>query len=480
MMKISFLFILISGIAFAQLQDTVTVIVTKKTANNDTKIFQDALNRKEGKALKILVKKGLYNVDSNLSTSRAHTSIVFEKGAVIYFSSNTNSGFAVLHDNFSLYQAYIKGNGISAKDFYTGYGVLLNGVTGCVIKKSTFENISGNNILFYPKSTVIGCSNNKIIENTFIKPVFDLGNNGDESAIMLGYSGEGYKHNNNIIKDNVIDCNYTLKIGLGMISHGKNNLFENNKISNCRNYGIILYESKDKDSTLSDNILRLNTIHNIGEVSPKKTVKGMGIYLMKSSKSKVIENKIYNTLINSDKSETLGAGAISVSVSPNTLVDGNLIDGSYMYGIVSDYSFGSDFTNNTVKNVRRSGAYFINMSDVTISNNRFENIGEVVLKGYFENTSLEYIKNQMKTDTYKNRDTGNGFKINNNRFYTDKDILYFVGTDPDSQSRYSGNKVKNNIVENNFIYGNPKTQENLIFFRKEAQGTNIIKNNQSR
>lgn len=479
-MKIIFLFLFISITTFAQVQDTITVTISKRDTKNDTKIFQDALNKKEGKALKILVKKGLYNVDSNLSTSRSNTSIVFEKGAAIYFSSNISSGFAILHDNFSLYQAYIKGNGVSAKDFYTGYGVLLNGVSGCIIKESTFENISGNNILFYPKSNVIGCSNNKIIGNIFIKPVFDLGSNGDESAIMLGYSGEGYKHNDNIVKDNVIDCDYKLKIGLGMISHGKNNLFENNKINNCRNYGIVVYESKDKDSTLSNNIVKLNTIHNIGEVSPKKTVKGMGIYLMKSYNSKVIGNKIYNTLINSDKSETLGAGAISISGSPNTIVDSNLIDGSYMYGIVSDYSFGSDFSNNTIKNIRRSGAYFINMSDITISNNKFENIGEVVLKGYFENTSLEYIKNQMRTETYKNRDTGNGFKIKDNQFYTDKDILYFVGTDPDIKSKYLGNKIKNNIVENNFIYGNSKTQDNLIFFRKEIEGTNIIKNNQNK
>ncbi|HXH99846.1 MAG TPA: right-handed parallel beta-helix repeat-containing protein [Sphingobacteriaceae bacterium] len=473
---ITLLFILIFSLANAQ--ETFNITIAKSSAKDDTKVFQTALNEKRGSALKITVRKGVYKLNGGLSTARANTSITFEKGAVIYFSSNISAGISVQHNGFSLENAHIKGNSVSAKDFYTGYGVLLNGVSGCVIKNSAFEGISGNNILFYPKSNTIGCSDNLILNNSFIKPAFDLGGSGDESAIMLGYSGEGYQHNNNVIKGNVIDGGFKLKIGIGMISHGQNNLFENNTVNNCRHYGIMIYESKDKDTTLYNNIIKDNTIRNIGEVGSKKTVKGMGIYLMKSSNSSVKGNRVYNTLINSDETETLGAGAISISLSPDTRIDSNFIDGSYMYGIVSDYSFGSKFSDNVIQNTRKSGAYFINMNNVVVSGNTFRNIGAVAIKGYFENTSLPYIQEQMRIDTYKNINTGNNFRITRNKFYTDKEILYFTGTEKDKRGHYE-NKIRNNTVGKNKIFGNTKKLEELINFRQEVAGSNRIYDNTS-
>lgn len=457
-------------------QETIIVTISKGVSINDTQLFHQALNEKTGIFLKIKVKKGFYTVNSSLSTSRPNTSIVFEKGAILYFSSNKSSGFSVQHDNYELSGAYIKGNGVSALDYYTGFGVLLNGASGCVIKNSTFESISGNNILFYPRSNIIGCNDNLVLNNLFIKPAFDMGGIGDEAAIMLGYSGEGYSHNNNIIKDNTIDGNYKLKIGAGIIAHGKNNSFINNKISNFRHYGIIMYESKDKDSTLNNNLIKNNVIRNIGEVNPKKTVKGMGIYLMKCSSSIVTGNSIYNTLRNSDETETLGAGAISISLSSNTEVSENLIDGSYMYGIVSDYSFGSRFIKNIIQNTRKSGAYFMNMNDIIVSGNTFRNIGAVIIRGYFENTALPYIKEQMSTEKYKNLNTGNNFRIVKNKFFTDKNVLYFIGTPGDKDGKFI-NKIQNNLVQNNYIFGNSKKQEELIYFRQEVSGSNNISDN---
>jgi hypothetical protein len=476
MLKIILMFIYVTVFSFVQAQENIKVTITKGILEDDSKIFKEALNKKGGDALKITVKKGHYIVTSSLWTSRPNTSIIFEKGAVIYFSSNTSSGFTVQHDNFLLDGAHINGNGVSAKDYYTGFGVLLNGASRCVIKNSTFESISGNNILFYPRSNVIGCNNNLVLNNLFISPAFDMGGIGDEAAIMLGYSGEGYTHNNNIIKDNTIDGNYKLKIGAGIIAHGKNNSFINNKIINCRHYGIIMYESKDKDTTLYNNLIKNNIICNIGEVNPKKTVKGMGIYLMKCSTSIVTGNRVYNTLRNSDETETLGAGAISISLSPNTIVSNNFVDGSYMYGLVSDYSFGSKFIKNTVQNTRKSGAYFMNMNDILVTGNTFKNIGAVVLRGYFEDTSLPYIKEQMSINKYKNINTGNNFRIVNNKFFTDKDVLYFIGTPGDKDGKFI-NKIRNNLVENNQIIGNPKKQEELIHFRQEVSGSNNIRNN---
>ena len=218
---------------------------------------------------------------------------------------------------------------------------------------------------------------------------------------------------------------------------------------------------------------------NVGEVGTRTTVKGMGIYLMKSKNSRVFGNVVLNKLRNSDQTETLGSGAISISISTNTLVENNTIDGSYMYGLVSDYSFGSFFRNNTISNTRKSGAYFINMNNAEVSGNIFKNIGATAIKGYFETTKLPYILNSrhtLNTDTYKNIDTGNNFKIIGNKFYTNKDVLYFEGT-PVGKTRPYGNKIKNNIIENNEVIGATKKQENLFHFRQEVSGSNKIRNN---
>lgn len=458
---------------FSQVNDSVYVTLNSSNSKNHTEIFQHALNKKEGKVLKILVKKGNYFVDNSLVTARSNTSIIFEKGAVLNFTSNISSGFIVQNDFFTLKNAYIKGNRKSAMDFYSGYAVLLSGVEHCNIFNNTFDGISGNNLVFYPNAQNRGSSFNHINSNTFLNPVFKISETGDESLIMMGYSGYNYMHNNNIIQNNILDGANIIKLGIGFIGHGDNNVFKKNKISNCLGYGIVSYESQVVGNTMKNNQIIENEIRNIGQVEDKKTVKGMGIYLMTSINALISGNKIYNTLRNSDRTETLGAGAISVSLSPNVVVEKNFIDGSEMYGIVSDYSFGSKFLYNFVQNTSKSGALFLNMNDVTISGNTFKNIGEVVLKGRFENTSLPYIKEQLRGDTYKNIDTGNNFIITNNKFYSDKEILYFVGSEADPSRNNPGNLIKNNVVKNNQIFGNSKKQEELINFRK----ANNFKNN---
>ncbi|AZA51873.1 right-handed parallel beta-helix repeat-containing protein [Chryseobacterium sp. G0201] len=474
---IIFLIFIFSNYLFGQSRDTVVVKITKSKANDDTNIFQDAMNNNTGKFLKIIVKKGDYFISNALTTKRSHTSVVFDKGSIVNFTNNRNTGFFVRHDNFTLQNAYIKGNGKSAADFYSGYGILLSGVSNANILNNTFDAISGNGILFMPASSNKGCSNNIVRNNKFINHVFNISKNGDESAIMLGYSGKNYMHDNNVIENNTISGNDVLKVGIGFISHGNNNIIRNNKISNCIAYGIITYESDIDGTTMNNTQIIGNEIRNIGEVGNNVTVKGMGIYLMTSNNARISDNKLYNTLRNSDKSETLSPGAISVSLSPGATVSNNYIDSSGMYGIISDYSFGSKFINNTVQNVKKSGAYFINMNDVLISDNTFRNIGEVVIKGYFENTSLQYIKDQLRGDKYKNIDTGNNFTVSNNKFYSDKDILYFVATDKDLSRKYVGNKLKNNTVQNNEIIGNSKTPNQLIHFKQEIPAINIIQKN---
>ena len=123
----------------------------------------------------------------------------------------------------------------------------------------------------------------------------------------------------------------------------------------------------------------------------KRTKKGMGIYLMKSQNSFVLNNKIYNVLRNSDQSETLGAGSISLNGAINTIVQGNEIDKSFMYGIVNAYAFNSSIEHNIIRNVRKSAIYLINVNDIEISDNTIDSNNDVMIKGFFENTSTEYI-----------------------------------------------------------------------------------------
>ena len=103
------LILLLISIFIAGAQDTTRVIITIGTTKYVMKTFQAALNEKRGDALSITVRKGVYNLSGGISTTRANTSVIFEKGAVIYFSSNVSAGVSVQHSGFSLENANIKG-----------------------------------------------------------------------------------------------------------------------------------------------------------------------------------------------------------------------------------------------------------------------------------------------------------------------------------------------------------------------------------
>lgn len=476
-MRYKFLFFLFCGILIpAQKLVGDTLFISVSPMGDAANLLQQALNNRTGRVLKISVKKGTYNFSKNLATARPNTIIDCEPGVIFRFSSELSSGIAVTHDGFTIKNAEISGNGKSAKDFYSGYGILLNAASNCKILYCKFQNISGNAILLYPSGDK-GCSNNVISSNAISKPTFNISKAGDESAIMLGYSGKGYMHNNNLIEKNTVDGGNILKIGIGFIGHGNNNIFKDNLVSNCLAYGIVNYESAVNGNAMVGNKILDNIISNIGEIYSNTTTKGMGIYLMTSKSGIVSGNKVSNVLRNSNQTETLAAGAISVSLSPDVVVDGNFIDGSFMYGIVSDYSFGSSFTNNTVQNIRKSGAYFINMSDALVEGNTFKNIGEVVLKGYFEHTSLPYIQAQLVTDRFKNRPTGNNFIIRNNTFYTDGDVLFFSGTKKNNGNITADNFIGNNTFYNNDIISSRKKFREVVHFRNEKKNSNFIKYN---
>ncbi len=475
--KLRYIFILIGLISIANVSahDTITVYVKPQKNIADIKTFNKVLSQTNNKPLKIIVSKGIYTFDSSIEVKNPNTHIICEDGAVLNFKNNLESGFIINRDNCSIHNATINGNGKSSTNFYQGFGVLISGAQNTHIINCRFTNISGHAILLMPSRSNVGCRNSMIKGNKISKPSFNFSKTGDEAAILLGYAGNYYSHDNNIISNNEIDGGQILKIGIGFIGHGNDNIFEFNTVKNTKAYGIVTYEYQIVGNTMKRNIIRNNDISNIGEIGDNKTVKGMGIYLMTSVHAIIENNKVYNVLLNSDKSETLGAGAISVSLSPFCTVNNNNIDVSYMYGIVSDYSFNSSFTNNKISNVRKSGMYFINMNDVVVSGNSFTNIGEVSIKGYFENTSLPYIKEQLRDEIYKNINTGNNFKITGNTFNTDKQVLLFTGNLYKDNPKWN-NKIKNNIFEKNKISRENKSQ-NIVDFKLAIPNTNIIRKN---
>ncbi len=437
--------------------------------------FKSILNKKYNLPVKYFFKKGNYDIKETLVIENSNISFIFEKGSKLINKNNQNGLILVKGNNFNLQNLELIGNNISANDIYGGYGVMLYGVNNAKIINCKFKNISGVNIFLTRNNKGDGCEKVLIENNKISSPAMNFSDYGDESGILLGYSGDNYFHKDNIIRNNSIDGNDKLKIGIGIIGHGDNNLIENNKVSNCLAYGIVAYESVYTDKSLFRTKIISNIVENIGEVDNKKTKKGMGIYLMKSQNSFVLNNKIINTLRNSDQSETLGAGGISLNGAINTIVKGNEIDNSFMYGIVNAYAFNSSIENNVIKNVRKSAIYLINVNDVKITENTIDSNNDVMIKGFFENTSTDYIKKMWKIEKYSNINTGNNIDIFNNKFIKPKEILYFY-TNLNKGKDYKENLISNNNFYNNIIYTNEN--ENINSLIKFTSGkNNKIENN---
>ena len=451
-----------------------TVSIRLAPTQNCTQTIQNALAVSTKLPLKIIL-NGTFKVDRTLFTTKNHTIIEFTKGSKIIFSTNNNTGILLKNNYCTVKNGTIQGNGKSSPDFYSGCGVVIYATDHNNVLNMTFDQVSGHSIFMMYREK--GCESNLISGNKIIHPVFSLALTGDEAGIFMGYSGDNYFHKDNIIENNTIDGDNILKIGIGLIGHGRNNIFRGNTVRNCLNYGIVAYESVYTDVSLSGTQILNNFIENIGEIGSRKTVKGMGIYLLKSGDSKISGNTVKNTMRNSDRSETLGSAAISVSISPNAIVENNIVDGSGMYGIEADYSSGSIFRNNQISNSSRSAAYFINMNDVLVENNTFKNSEAPMIKGYFQNTSLPHILEQLQTMRYKNEDTGRRFIIKNNIFYSNDYVLFFTGTLPDITKNDKGNLIRDNVFEKNVVITNDHAIKDRFFFREEVVGTNISRKN---
>ncbi len=451
----------------------VNIFPNKQSASDIQSIINKPYNNRY---VKFVFQPGNLSLNRPIYTSRENLIFEFSPNTKLNLLSNINGGILVRHNNVRISGAKIMGNGKSANDIYNGFGVLVDGVNGVMIEKCTFQKISGVSIFLNKGKN--GCKNVIVKGNRITDPAFDYSKNGDESGILIGYSSEGYSHDNNIIEDNTIDGANKLKIGIGLIGHGTKNVIRKNKIYNCLEYGIVAYESIYTDSSLSYTSIIGNHIENIAFTGYRKTKKGMGIYLMKSNYSLVKDNYLVNLLKDNDKSETLGSGAITLNGSFAANVSNNKIVNSFMYGITNALSFSSNIDNNSISDIKKSAIYLINVNNVNIKNNTIDKIDGVVFKGFFEHTSLSYIKDMFKTTKYNDLSTGNYIMVSNNTIKNPNKVLDFSGTPTmklyKNKKSYKGNIIRNNSFINNTIIS-PRNKG--IIFRYQDNNKNYVSTN---
>jgi hypothetical protein len=211
---------LVGKISFVQAQTKQQNIeeIKIKSGKDDYFTIQQALTHNKSEYLKVIL-DGQFVIDKTLASKRNNTIIEFTKGSQITTTSKDSGILLIQHDNCEVRNGKFIGTGQSTKTFYTGFGIELVDTVGSKIINCFFEKISGISIfLTFSKK---GCKNNLIQGNHITKPAMYLGEIGDDAGILLGYSGDGYFHENNIITNNEIDGNNILKIGAGIIGHGK-------------------------------------------------------------------------------------------------------------------------------------------------------------------------------------------------------------------------------------------------------------------
>jgi len=444
---------------------------------DDSKAIQDAISHVSGANTEVDFPVGNYLISATLKTTAPNTRLVFAPGAKLLLNNNSAGAINLLHTNCSVEGATIIGNGQTSKDLYTGFGVLLSAVQGCKVSKCNFSKISGVSI-FLVRSGSKGCVGNIISGNIITSPAISSKIGSDGSAIMLGYSGTGYSHTNNVISDNDIDGGQSVCHGVAIMCHGTGNKVMNNRIKNCLKYGIISYETAYEDSTLTATSVIGNTIEHIGAPDGSTTNQGMGIYIMKTHNSVVSGNTINQAMVNADNTETLGRGAISINGAVGVKVENNIINNSGRYGIVVVYGFDDDIRNNKINGTAESGIYLRNTSGNDISGNELKNVAKYGIRGQFGSTGKPMYATQRVLSRFKNQNTGNGITITNNRFYGDtKNVIYMTGEDATTSPGYE-NLLKGVNIRENQLIGNNNPAQSCIQLRNVAPGnSNTISRN---
>jgi hypothetical protein len=96
--------------------------------------------------------------------------------------------------------------------------------------------------------------------------------------------------------------------------------------------------------------------------------------------------------------------------------------------------------------------YFVSMSDVLIENNILDSIGDSLFKGYFDDTSKPYIKEQGLAKIFQVKETGRNFIIRKNTLKTDNFLIDFkLVEDSDSSKILTDSNAKPNVFEYNTL-----------------------------
>lgn len=443
---------------------------------DDADEIQQALGKVSGTIKTVVFPAGTYKISKTLRTTAIGTIMLFEKGAKLLLTSNVNGGIILLHNNCTVQGAAIEGNGQTATTLYVGYGVMLAAVSNCVVSECNFSHISGCNI-FLVRSRDKGCSDCKITGNRISLPALAQSTALDGSAIMIGYSGTGYAHTNNVVSGNDIDGGNVVGHGVAIMAHGSGNKVIKNHIRNCLRYGVISYETKYEDSTLTSTSVIDNVIEDIGAAPGTQNNMGMGIYIMKAHYSIITGNRVVNALRNADNSETLGRGAISVNGAVGCKIDNNTILHSGRNGIVCVYGFDTEICNNTIDGTIDAGIYLKNTNGNIIKNNDLKNIGKLLIRGTFGSMNRPTYAQNAVLSRYKNVNTGNGIQIEGNRFYTNSANIINLAGESGAAGGGFDNKLRNISIQNNTLIGGRGKLENGVILKDAEQGVNRVSNN---
>jgi parallel beta-helix repeat protein len=405
------------------------VLKTKGIQANDKNDDSDAINKliynQKGDSLIIIFDKGEYILNTPLRIEKP-VQLILSKETVLKVNNDVG-GILVFASHFSISGGKIICRNTNQPDYNKGFGILMQGVEYCSISNITIIDFMTTGIIMIPNGKK-GCSYNKIsnnkLESTDISGLAFI----DKSAIMLGYSGYGYSHDNNIIENNTVEGNYAIHHGIALIGHGKNNLVKSNNISHCASYGIVLYEilSDSVDFTMVDNQIIDNQISFIGNKKAGESDKGMGIYLMKTSGTLVMSNTISNVLDNNGPDESLPPGGIALNTSLNCIIQENKISQSNKYGLAAVYAKNLVIINNHISTTGYQPIYIIYSNDVSIVKNNLSSIGKETVKLKFGNTIDVGLSKDSFKDGFYNLETGKNIFLDDNTINVQnaKNIVY--------------------------------------------------------
>ena len=296
-----------------------------------------------------------YTIDASLSINVENTKVWFYESGKITTTTNTNI-FNIYADNCKVLNANLAGFGSPSTALYNGTGITLHGVKGCEVSYAKISKTGGSPIVLLARTVggvVKSCTDNVIAYND-IDCSLASKRTFDSAGILIGYSSyqaTGYSHDNNHIYANRVRGNALIDHGIAMIGHGKGNRFTQNTVSDCLEYGIVVYQSPYIDNTLYDNTVSGNWIGNIGHVVDNLGIKGMGIYLQKSDSTVVHGNIIDNVLLGTNNDTNLSRAAIAVAGCVGAIVSDNIIKNSKQFGIQFAESYGCKATNNFIDKV---------------------------------------------------------------------------------------------------------------------------------